>query len=83
LTKYHYSNKLLLRSLENENIGEAMVVITLKLEDEQAEALANFCSRAGFKDFRNCAITEKEATNMLSSSYLIAIELAKAGIKAK
>jgi hypothetical protein len=82
LTIFQYSNKLLHDKAETKR-GISMVVITMKLEDEQAQALVQFCNRAGFNDFRNYATTDKEATNMLSASYLIATELNKAGIQAK
>jgi len=55
------------------------VTITAELTNQQAQALAQFCKRVGFSDFRGCAQTDDEAYDMQYAVGKIRRELIAAG----
>lgn len=57
----------------------ATATITVEIPEEQAEALAQFCKRAGYSTFRDYAKTDEEAYAAQYALNEIRAALAKAG----
>jgi hypothetical protein len=55
------------------------ITIRLSLPEDEAEALAQFCKRAIFDDFRTRAATEAEAYQMIDAINRLRLALADAG----
>lgn len=56
-----------------------MVTVKFDVPEEQAEALAQFLKRVGFADYRNHAVSENEAYQMLYASQTLRSALAVVG----
>jgi hypothetical protein len=61
------------------SLGDSMKIIPVELTDAQAEALAQFCKRSTWQDFRSNSASDAECQRMIDAVEQLRQALANTG----
>lgn len=69
----------LIKRVETKPVPSTKVLISFEIEPAAAYELAQFCKRLTFSHFRECAVSEENAYQMINSHELLYAALREAG----